>query len=215
MEYTGLKRIETPYGHCERRHQRFDDPELDNEYQALPPLLFLDLESTGFGRDDAWIFLIGLGWLEEKEFWVEQLLAPDQDAEPALLWCFNQQINPGRYLVTYNGRSFDLPRLRSRLKLYRLEYDLTQSPHLDLYQVARKFLKPRQGFRLTNIEQEFLRRYRANDLPSRAMPAAYQEWLYSGGEEPLARLLKHNQEDIRSLAHLFFYLLGHFELKLL
>lgn len=210
-----MERIETPYGECGRVYHRLDEPRFCvADPQPLSSILFLDLESTGFSRDEGCIFLLGLGWPEGDGLWVEQVLAPDWDAEPAVLWWFTQRLKPDSRLITYNGRSFDLPRLQARLDLHRIEHDLARVPHLDLYRMARRLLRPEQGFRLQDLEQEFLHRYRPDDLPSGKVPGAYCEWLYSGCEEPLFRVLRHNREDIRSMAHLFSYFLTEFEVKL-
>lgn len=207
-----MERIETPYGECRRFYHRFH--ELQVCVADPHSILFFDLESTGFSPDEDPIFLLGLGRPEEDGLLVEQVLAPDWDAEPAGLWWFTQQLKPGSRLITYNGSSFDLPRLRARLDLHRIEYDLHQVSHLDLYHTARRLLNPEQGFRLRNLEQEFLSRFRPDDLPSRKAPSAYYEWLYSGCEEPLLRVLRHNREDIRSMAHLFSYFLTELDPKL-
>ena len=91
------------------RRMRFDEP--FDPRRAL----FLDTETTGLsGGAGTVAFLVGLGRVEGDQFTVYQYLMPNYGAEPLLLEKTAALIRQADTLVTFNGRSFDVPLLRSR-----------------------------------------------------------------------------------------------------
>ncbi len=115
--------------------------------------------------------------------------------------------------VTFNGRSFDLPLLRNRIR-YNLRFlpDFARgvpllherAPHLDLLMPARRLWKRRlQSCRLANLEQKVLEFVRTeDDVPGRLIPQLYIDYLRSGDARPLQRVFYHNREDIVSMVAL-------------
>ncbi len=173
---------------------------------AIEPedLLFLDTETSGLaGGTGTAAFVLGLATVREDALAVRQLLMTGFGGERALLETLGRAIGAHDCLVTFNGKSFDLPLLRARTRLANLAWPDDAQHHLDLLHVTRRRL--REGWadcRLRTAEENALGFARADDLPGAEVPAAWQRWLQRGDAAPLPRILDHNREDLLSLAAL-------------
>ncbi|TFG21218.1 MAG: hypothetical protein EU530_01110 [Promethearchaeota archaeon] len=80
-------------------------------------LLFIDIETTG--QTTAEVFLIGIGYysIENDQFQTELLFAREIAEEAAVLYYFLQLLPKYKMLVTYNGRTFDIPFIRNRVSV--------------------------------------------------------------------------------------------------
>jgi hypothetical protein len=172
------------------------------------PLVCLDTETTGLATAAGTMaFLIGLGWWEADRFRQAQLLLPDQPDEPALLELLEAHIPRNAWLVTYNGRGFDWPLLVARYRMARRDPP-THAGHLDLLPFVRRVFKHRMtNARLQTVESELLGVARHEDVDGWEIPGRYLDFLRSGSAGPLLAVVRHNREDVRSLARL----LGHIE----
>jgi uncharacterized protein YprB with RNaseH-like and TPR domain len=170
-------------------------------------LVCLDTETTGLGTGTgtvAWI--VGVGTWEGDALSVVQLLLPDHADEPALLDAVAREIGPAPVLVTYNGRSFDWPLLVARYRLHGRPAPLLGG-HLDLLPVVRRLFRHRLGgARLRTVEEGLLGMARHDDVEGWEIPALYLDFLRGGAAAPLARVARHNAEDIRSLGRLLAHL---------
>lgn len=163
--------------------------------------LIIDIETMGlFGRP---IILIGLARPQGETITVHQYLLRDLSDEPAALIEFCEQITDHTALMTYNGRSFDLPYLEERLGYYELE-PLPELVHFDILHFARRQWRGHfQDCRLTTLEREIFGHTRKDDVPSALVPEFYDTYLREGNVGPLVPIIQHNQQDILTLARLF------------
>jgi uncharacterized protein YprB with RNaseH-like and TPR domain len=169
-----------------------------------PQVLFLDTETTGLGTGGGiWAFLVGMaGFDAEGRLEVEQLLLRSPADEPALVARVAERIAASDFLVTYNGKTFDLPLLSSRAVMCR-QPALAERPHLDLLHVARRLHRERLGVcRLVTLESEVLGFVRGPDIEGGEIPARYAHFLRTGDEEALAGVVEHNAWDVASMAAL-------------
>jgi hypothetical protein len=87
---------------------------------ATGKTVFLDLETTGLaGGAGSYAFLVGCGWFDGGTFRLRQLFLSDFAAERALLESFAELADGADCVVTYNGKSFDLPLIGSRCSAWR------------------------------------------------------------------------------------------------
>jgi len=183
--------------------------------QAIPCLLdaaggdaggwvFLDTETSGLaGGTGTWAFLCGLIRPCGDVLLLRQYLLTRLDTEPAYLDCLEQELNTAELFVTYNGKSFDLPLLTTRLRLSGRLACLTDSGHLDLlFPVRRAFKSVWPDCRLVTAESRLLAFGRQDDLPGSEAPAAWLAWLRRGEPDALAGVLRHNCWDLLSLVAL-------------
>jgi uncharacterized protein YprB with RNaseH-like and TPR domain len=167
------------------------------------PLVCLDTETTGLATAAGTMaFLVGLGWWEGDRFRQAQLILPDQPNEPALLALIEAHIPASAWLVTYNGRGFDWPLLVTRYRMARRDPPV-HAGHLDLLPFVRRVFRHRMvDARLRSVETELLGVERHEDVEGWQIPGRYLDFLRLGIVEPLIEVIRHNREDVRSLARL-------------
>jgi len=167
------------------------------------PLVCLDTETTGLATASGTVaFLVGLGWWEADRFRQVQLLLPDHPAEPGLLARLAAHIPADAWLVTYNGRGFDWPLLVARYRMARMPAP-PHDGHLDLLPFVRRVFRHRMtDARLGTVERELLGTTRHGDVDGWQIPGLYLDFLRGGEAWPLIDVVRHNREDVRSLARL-------------
>jgi uncharacterized protein YprB with RNaseH-like and TPR domain len=170
--------------------------------------LFLDTETTGLaGGTGTMAFLIGLGWFEEGRFHVRQILARDFGEEAAALAYLKDIAARKKFLVTFNGKAFDVNLLTARFILNRLAGDLAAMPHLDLLHPARRILGHRlENSRLVTLEEQILGVRREGDIPGWEIPQRYFDWLRRRDPRLLFDIFQHNRLDVISMATLTAHL---------
>jgi hypothetical protein len=171
------------------------------------PLICLDTETTGLATAAGTVaFLIGLGRWDGDRFQQVQLLLPDHAHEAALLAELAAFIPPDAWLVTYNGRGFDWPLLETRYRMARRGAPAIAG-HLDLLPVVRRLFRHRlTDARLKTAETGLLGMHRHGDVDGWEIPARYLGFLRGGPVLPLVDVVRHNDQDVRSLARLLVLL---------
>jgi uncharacterized protein YprB with RNaseH-like and TPR domain len=178
-----------------------------SEY-ACSDALFLDTETTGLaGGTGTMAFLIGLGWFEEGHFHVRQIMARDFGEEKAALVYLDQIASQKKFLVTFNGKAFDVNLLATRFIMNRLRSELSAMPHLDLLHPSRRILGHRlENSRLVTLEAYVLGVEREGDIPGWEIPQRYFDWLRKRDPGLLAAIFEHNRLDVVSMASLTAHL---------
>jgi uncharacterized protein len=174
------------------------DPSLANVDVARA--LYLDTETTGLaGGTGTVAFLVGLAAFDEHGLFVEQLLVRNLGEEAPMLAHVRQRIEDASMLITFNGKTFDMPLLRTRFAMARLPAP-PDRPHLDLLHVARRV--HRSKHKLTMLEERVLGFVREGDVPSGEVSARYLHFLRTGLESSLLGVVEHNVQDVISMAAL-------------
>jgi hypothetical protein len=179
---------------------------LPGQPPADAPLLCLDTETTGLATAAGTLaFLVGLGWWEGSLFRQIQLLLPDHADEPALLAELASRIPSDGWLVSYNGRGFDWPLLVARFRMAGADPPRHEG-HLDLLPLVRRVFRHRMAdARLASVESELLGVRRHGDIPGWEIPGRFLDFLRFGEPGPLVDVVRHNDEDVRSLARLLVH----------
>jgi uncharacterized protein YprB with RNaseH-like and TPR domain len=165
--------------------------------------VFLDTETTGLsGGTGTYAFLVGVGRFEAQDFHLAQFFLRDPGEEPAQLFALEEFIAPCQAIVTFNGKSFDLPLLKTRYILQGWQAPFTGLAHLDLLHLARRLWRNRLPSRtLTSLEVQILGAARSQeDVPGWDIPRLYMEYLRDGDPGPLKNVFYHNAMDVISLA---------------
>lgn len=224
-----LETIESPSGSFERRLRaesqgsRIGPVSLDDAMSANMPwlsvlaldetlascnlkgALYLDTETTGLSGGTGTIaFLVGLAWWsdEDERFMTELLFMPTFASEAPMLEHLEMRLRAASFLVTFNGKSFDIPLLKTRFALNRKAFPF-DGPHLDLLHVARRLHRGRDfGVRLQSLEQALFGLERVDDIPSSQVAQAYLAWLRGGDSAPVRAVLDHNVQDVLTMVGL-------------
>lgn len=174
-------------------------------------VLFVDLETTGLaGGAGTYAFLVGCGWFDDSGFRLRQFFLPSAAAEGRLLEAVQTLVETSGCvcLVTYNGKTFDVPVLDTRCVLQRLEPPFAGLAHVDMLHHARRLWAvasdaadaESQGCRLTTLERTLCGHEREGDVPGFEIPARYFHFVRTGDAGPLVPVLEHNRLDILALA---------------
>lgn len=174
----------------------------------IEEVIFFDLETTGLaGGTGTFAFLLGFGWVEGNEIIIKQYFLPDFGREYKLFEELNQLFSKFKYLVSYNGKSYDSPLLRSRFLLNRQSFQLEKLYHIDLLHMARRVWKDSfSSCDLKTLENGLLGVEREGDIPGAFIPQAYFDFIRTGVIHDIIRIITHNYIDITSLAGLLFHL---------
>lgn len=164
-------------------------------------LLLLDTETSGLaGGAGTFAFLLGLGRVEGATLVVRQYLATRFAGEAAMLAHLREAVAQAGCIVTFNGKSFDVPLLAGRYALRREAHPFGGLPHCDLLHAARRSLRTDwPDCRLRTAEERALGFARVDDLPGAEVPAVWQQWLAQGNADGLPKVLEHNRADLVSL----------------
>lgn len=169
-------------------------------------ILFLDLETTGLaGGTGTYPFLCGIGYFEQDSFAVEQFFMEDYPYEQAMLELLSTRIGKAEAFVTFNGKSFDIPLLSTRLIFNRIRLDL-DIPHIDLLHPSRRIWKGvLKDCRLDTIEKEFFRLKRERDVEGSLIPQIYFQFVRGIHQEWMLPVFHHNVQDIATLGGLLLF----------
>jgi len=173
------------------------------------PLWFLDLETTGLaGGAGTQAFLVGCACLDRDGFSVRQFLLPGYEHERALLAEMSAWAAERGAIVTFNGRSFDVPLIETRYLFHRQPFPLEGRPHVDMLHPARRLWRARGEWEgaseascsLGTLEKLIAGVHRVGDVPGFEIPSRYFRFVRDGDARPLEAVLEHNRLDLVSLA---------------
>ncbi len=176
--------------------------------------LFLDLETTGLAHGMGTLaFLAGTAHFRGEDLILEQWLLRQPDEEPAFLADLAARMADVDYLVTFNGRTFDLPLLQGRYSANRMEDPAAHLlGHLDLLHASRRLLRhDLPNCKLQTIEAHKLGFLRVDDVPGSECPARYRAYLHGDDPHGLIPLVVHNRDDVLSMVTLLDLLLQRVE----
>jgi uncharacterized protein YprB with RNaseH-like and TPR domain len=170
-------------------------------------LLYVDTETTGLGGAGAMVFLAGVARFDGSLLRLRQFLLPSPACESGLLGGLAAEIERAAALVSYNGKSFDVPLLESRYILSRRRPTFRSLPHLDLLHPNRRLFKGAfESNRLPVVEREVLGFEREADCPSWEVPERYFRFQRTGDPTHILPVLRHNAWDVLSLVALAAHL---------
>ena len=167
---------------------------------GLERALFLDLETGGLVSSP--VFLAGTMHWNGSDFVVRQYFARHYGEEGPLLRAVSEQVAGFEVLITYNGKSYDAPFLRSRALIHRVRMRMPPV-HVDLLHPARRRWSERfADCRLQTLERWVCRRRRVGDVPGDEVPGLYHDFVRSGNAYRLVPVFHHNLLDVITMAEI-------------
>jgi uncharacterized protein len=183
------------------------DGNLDDRLSLERRAVFIDLETTGLsGGAGTVAFLVGCGYFDLGAFQMRQFLLTSYSAERALLAAAAELFEEADLIVTYNGKTFDVPVMETRWAFHRMRVPLDGTPHFDMLHPARRLWRARStlpddgGCRLTTLERVLLNLRRIGDVDGFEIPGRFFQFLRTADPRPLEPVLEHNRLDLVSLA---------------
>ncbi|UCH84740.1 MAG: ribonuclease H-like domain-containing protein [Candidatus Latescibacterota bacterium] len=166
---------------------------------------FFDIETTGLSPN-TYVFLCGTMFYENGGFVIEQLFARDYAEEIGMLLYTRELLGRFDTLVTYNGRSFDVPFITTRMAVGKIDY-AGPKQHIDLLYPARgEFADRLPNCRLETIERHLRGQDREGDIPGSEIPEAYHSFVRDGDASRIKQILYHNRMDLLTMGTILNYL---------
>jgi uncharacterized protein YprB with RNaseH-like and TPR domain len=160
----------------------------------------VDIETLGLSERP--IILLGIAKPTKTHICTSQFLLRDIPDEPSAIWALISQLEPNLSLITYNGRSFDIPYIKQRLAYYGLDASL-ENQNFDVLHFTRRALKPK----LSDCKLETVEKYmgikRDINIPGALVPHFYDTYLRTKNVGPLVAIVEHNKQDLLTLGSLF------------
>jgi uncharacterized protein YprB with RNaseH-like and TPR domain len=160
----------------------------------------VDIETLGLSERP--IILLGMAKPTKDHICTTQFLLRDIQDEASAIWALISQLNPTLSLITYNGKSFDIPYIKQRLAYYGLNACI-DNPNFDILHFTRRALKPKLvDCRLETVEK-YLGIKREINIPGALVPHFYDTYLRTKNVGPLTPIVEHNRQDLLTLGTLF------------
>ncbi|WP_100408063.1 ribonuclease H-like domain-containing protein [Bacillus solitudinis] len=182
---------------------------LSTKNMQAKELLFFDTETTGLSSGAGnTIFLLGYSQVREEDVHVRQYFLPGPEAEVALYHHFLTDVGQMKNLVTYNGKAFDWPQVKTRHTFVRDQVPkLPQFGHYDLLHASRRLWKDiLPSCKLSIVESDILKFKREEDTPSYLVPMLYFDFMNEQNPEFIKGVLQHHEWDVLSLITLYTHL---------
>lgn len=170
-----------------------------------------DIETTGLYPKHDKIILIGFVHIipSKGDGELVQFFAETPEDEKNILFEATREICESDILITYNGRSFDMPFLFARCEKH--EIPCRNIFNLDLYQLVRNYstLKNVMGSLSQKSMEVFMQidHLRSDEISGGESVNLYNEYLENattsfGSEALLNKILLHNKDDVLQLTRL-------------
>ena len=178
-------------------------------YLSQGPFAVLDIETTGLSPQYSSVILSGLiivNPLSEEKIEVElhQFFATIPEDEFEILSKTAQLVSDCNYIVSFNGKYFDVPFLEKRCKKYNVVFpdvfNLDLFPLLKYYSDIAKIL-PRMNQKAIE-EYAGISNYRQDRISGGESVNLYTQYLSSGSKDLERRILLHNSDDVKQLLRL-------------
>lgn len=179
-----------------RYHSKIFDLYFGDKTMAI-----FDIETTGLFAYRDKIILSGIVMVRGEKGEVIQYFLDDEGDEDELVLKTIEKLSEADIVITYNGRSFDMPFLEKRAKKFGIE--MPRTFNLDLYTVVKNFSP--LGNTLGSLNQKNLEIYmglddgRSDEISGYESIKLYDRYMQSRSLSDEAKILLHNHDDIIQL----------------
>lgn len=163
--------------------------------------LFLNTQTTGFNYKRDKIISIGLLYFQSDNYSIKQFFSCDGKEENLTdqFMDFMKQ-NEFSNLVTYNGKSFDLPFINYKIKKCGFLQGLRYNNHFDLYRELKKY-NHMFGFKklsLANIKNEWNIPYKS-EISSKDINNLYDDYIINKNLSSKTSILQYSADNLKSM----------------
>ena len=160
---------------------------------------FLDIETTGLNKSIDTIYLIGIAFFDDNicSWKIKQFFAEELKEEIDILLEAYEIISRFDLIVNYNGTSFDIPFINSKLNYYKTNLTVSTDLSLDLYRIIRsnKNILTLNNYKLKTIE-EYLGIFREDKHSGKECTNFYFDYLVTKNMVAKNNILLHNFDDL-------------------
>jgi uncharacterized protein YprB with RNaseH-like and TPR domain len=174
-----------------------DNHRLDEIYKES---LFIDIETTGLSKIYSDIISITLLVYKDDKFRIYQIFCQYKSDQPQTLKYLKDLMKSKKYIITYNGNSFDIPFLAEKSKQFGTGLDFESLTKIDLYLLMKK-LKYKINIvdlKLKTVEEYFCIE-RNDTIGGMDVVTLYEAYKLELRKEFSDLILLHNYEDVNNL----------------
>jgi uncharacterized protein YprB with RNaseH-like and TPR domain len=167
-------------------------------------LLFLDLETKSLNSETA-VITSGLGYFDGGKFTVKQFTMLEDSAEYEILEETSKVLKGKKAFVTFNGKTFDIPFLYSRMSYYGFENaDALLGMHnFDLLHFSRCAYRGKyESYRLKELEKKVLNFHRDGDIGGEEVEIYYNNFISTQDPSYINPIIEHNRIDVHTMMRL-------------
>lgn len=174
----------------------------DNHYlnEIYKESLFIDIETTGLSRKYSDIISITILLYENDKYIIYQIFCQYKIDQPEALKYLKELMKTKKYIITYNGNSFDIPFLNEKAEQNNINIDFNSLIKIDLYNYMQK-LKNKistDNLKLKTVEKHFSIE-RNDTLGGKDILTLYEAYRLEPRKEFSYLILMHNYEDVYNL----------------
>lgn len=176
-----------------------------DELIDIPPNHFVfDIETTGLNSNYCKVILIGILFNQDNKTVIKQFFANTEDDEKELLLAFIKKIKNYQNHITFNGLTFDIPFLNTRLKKHNIDFSLSKNNDIDILKLIRPFKEKLSlsDCKLKTIEK-YLGIHREDTISGKESVDLYKNYSVNQDIDLREKILLHNYEDIYYLGIIF------------
>ncbi|MDD4780283.1 MAG: ribonuclease H-like domain-containing protein [Tissierellia bacterium] len=165
---------------------------------------FFDIETTGLSHKYSRIISISVLLFENKTFRIYQLFCEHKTDEKEMIKYFREYIKNRKYIITYNGNTFDIPFIINKAMQFNINCNLNEFVKIDLYSEMR-YLKNKiniENLKLKTVE-EYFNIKRKDTINGQDVIILYEAFRIDPRKEFSTLILQHNYEDVYNLPLLF------------
>lgn len=174
-----------------------DNHRLDEIYKES---LFIDIETTGLSKIYSDIISITLLVYKDDKFRIYQIFCQYKSDQPQTLKYLKDLMKSKKYIITYNGNSFDIPFLAEKSKQFGTGLDFESLTKIDLYLLMKK-LKYKINIvdlKLKTVEEYFCIE-RNDTIGGMDVVTLYEAYKLEPRKEFSDLIFLHNYEDVNNL----------------
>jgi len=168
-------------------------------------LAVFDIETTGLSPARCKVILSGILLADGKEAQVIQYFADKADDEKEILEKTREALSQADFILTYNGKHFDIPFMETRAAKHGVEFD-PDIYNLDLFLVVQGHSNLRET--LPNLKQKTIEVFmglsdsRDDRISGGESVALYEQYMQTHTFALEKTILLHNHDDLIQLYHL-------------
>lgn len=174
-----------------------DNPFLNELYKKS---LFIDIETTGLSRIYSDIISITALLYEENQYKIYQIFCQYKVDQAQALKFLKDLTKSKKYIITYNGNSFDIPFLKEKAHQNNIDIDFDSLTKIDLYNYIQRF---RNKIHAVDLKLKTIEKYfgieRNDTLGGKDVLTLYEAYQLEPRKEFSYLILRHNYEDVYNL----------------
>ena len=160
-----------------------------------------DIETTGLSPANSKVVLTGILKVDQSGGMVQQFFADQSDDEETVIRATMDALKNIDFVITYNGRHFDMPFMKKRAEKYGLKFpDLY---NLDLYLLISGYAPFKEvlpGLKQKNIETYMgISISRDDEISGKESVELYHRYMETKRFDLEEKILLHNHDDIIQL----------------